>query len=94
MELIIDGRRIEALTGQRLKGLVDILNLDSAKLSERPIAAKIAGEVYTLNYVPVREDQRIRRAMSASGGSVNLLHYNDPAGKHCLMDAPVRKLIL
>lgn len=81
MELIIDGRKIEALTGQRLKELVDILNLDSTKLSERPIAAKIAGEVYTLNYVPVREDPRIRRAMSASGGSVNLLYYNDPAGK-------------
>ncbi len=87
MELYIDGRKTNAQVGQTLLDLVRELGLDSPQLSQRPLAAKIAGEVFTLNYVPVRQcdvtDERvsIRRAMSASGGQVQLLRYCDVAGR-------------
>ena len=87
MELRIDGRRIESKPGQSLLDLVKALGLEGDTLSRRPLAAKIAGEVFTLNYIPLREKdanperQSIRRAMAASGGNVRLLRYEDAAGK-------------
>ncbi len=87
MELSIDGLRIVAKPGQTLRELVAALGLDSDQLSQRPLAAKIAGEVFNLNYVPVRAGDReqdrpsIRRAMEASGGVVQLLRFGDPAGR-------------
>ena len=87
MKLRIDGREITAKPGQTLWELVKELGFDSEKLSQRPLAAKIAGEVFNLNYVPVRvadlcaDRPSIRRAMEASGGEVHLLYYNDPSGK-------------
>ena len=87
MKLYIDNRPIEAKPGQSLRELIAQLNLECAALSMRPLAAKIAGEVFTLNYVPVREKDAggertsMRRAMAASGGRVHLLRYADGAGK-------------
>ena len=87
MELRIDGHAITATKGKTLLDLIRELNLDHELLSHRPLAAKIAGEVFTLNYVPVREKDAdpdrpsIRRAMAASGGEVRLLRYCDEAGK-------------
>ena len=87
MKLIIDGTTVVPQPGESLLDLVLRLELDSRKLSERPIAAKIAGEVFNLNYIPVRQkdvtDERtsIRRAMAASNGIIQLLRYDDPAGK-------------
>ena len=87
MELIIDGRRIEAKPGQTLLVLVKQLGLDDGSLRLRPLAAKIAGEVFTLNYIPVREKDvntdrpSMRRAMAASGGEVRLLRYADDLGQ-------------
>jgi len=87
MELTIDGRKITAMPDQSLTQLVRQLGLDRPCLSGRPLAAKIAGQVFNLNYIPVRakdvEEQRItvRRAMAASGGQVRLLRYEDPAGR-------------
>ena len=87
MELRVDGRLIEPKAGQSLLDLVQQLDLEGKTLSQRPLAAKIAGEVFTLNYIPVREKDAnpermsIRRAMAASGGEVRLLRYGDPAGK-------------
>jgi len=87
VELYIDGLKIKAQVGQTLLELVRELGLDSNQLSKRPLAAKIAGEVFTLNYVPVRQqdvaDERIsiRRAMAASDGQVHLLRYCDHAGR-------------
>ncbi len=88
MYLTIDGLRIEAQPGQSILELLRQLNLDSPKLSQRPLAAKIAGEVFTLNYVPVRESETgetsiMRRAMEASGGEIHLLRYRDASGKKC-----------
>ena len=87
MYLNIEGYTCEARPGQRLLDAVRQLNLDSDRLSCRPLAAKLAGEVFTLNYIPVRmkdadpDRPSIRRAMAASGGSVRLLRYADAAGK-------------
>lgn len=89
MKLRIDGRDIQARPGQSLLELVQALDLTGDTLSSRPLAAKIAGEVFTLNYIPVRPQQEkgegstIRRAMAASQGEVRLLYYRDEPGKEC-----------
>ena len=87
MQLCIDGKQITAQPGQSLLDLVRLAGLDVSSLSGRPLAAKIAGEVFTLNYIPIRqkdtegERPSIRRAMAASNGEVRLLRYGDEAGK-------------
>ncbi len=87
MNLHIDEHSIQAQPGQSLLQLVQQLGLEGKKLSDRPLAAKIAGEVFTLNYIPVRikdadpDRPSIRRAMAASHGEVRLLRFSDPQGK-------------
>ena len=87
MQLQVDGKQITAKTGQTLLDLIKELGLQGGSLRDRPIAAKIAGEIFNLNYVPVRQNPEgterssIRRAMAASGGVINLLRYADPAGR-------------
>lgn len=87
MKLIIDGYNATARPGQSLLDIIKELGLIEGKLSTDPIAAKIAGEVFTLNYVPVREKdvipdrESVRRAMAASDGTVRLLRYKDPTGQ-------------
>ena len=87
MQLSIDGHVIAARPEMSLLALIRCLDLDCVSFSERPIAAKIAGEVFNLNYIPVREESgetdraSIRRAMAASNGVVQLIRYSDPAGK-------------
>ena len=89
MYLTIDGRIIQPQPGQSLLELVKALGLSGDSLKNRPLAAKLAGEVFTLNYIPLRRKDAdpdrpsIRRAMAASGGEVRLLRYGDPAGKDC-----------
>ncbi len=87
MKLHIDGHEIEAKPEQSLRELVAALGLERSELSMRPLAAKIAGEVFTLNYIPVRQQEAagerssMRRAMAASGGDIHLLRYADAAGR-------------
>lgn len=87
MKLCIDGLSVTPNPGQSLLDLVRQLGLEDACLSRRPLAAKMAGEVFTLNYIPLREKDasaeqlNIRRAMEASKGVVRLLRYSDEAGK-------------
>ena len=87
MKLYIDHHMIEAKPGQSLRELITELNLERAELSARPLAAKIAGEVFTLNYIPVREKEvtgerpSMRRAMAASNGEIHLVRYGDGAGR-------------
>lgn len=89
MKLKLDSHTVLAKPGQSLLELIRQEGLDVQRLSERPIAAKIAGEVFTLNYIPVRqkdmdsERPSIRRAMAASNGEVHLLRSSDPAGREC-----------
>lgn len=84
MLLTIDGKPITPVKDQTLLELSRNLGFESNLLSQRPLAARIAGEVFTLNYIPVRskdEAQAERKAMATSGGKIRLLRYSDPAGK-------------
>ena len=89
MLLTIDGRCVEAQPEQSLLDLVKQMGMESSSLADQPLAAKIAGEVFTLNYIPFRkkdgqgERPSMRRAMAASNGAVRLLRYGDAAGKEC-----------
>ena len=89
MYLTIDGQKVEPQPGKRLLDLVQELGLGGTSLKDRPLAAKIAGEVFTLNYIPLRfkdaeaDRPSMRRAMAASKGDVRLLRYADGAGKEC-----------
>ncbi len=89
MYFTIDGRRVQTQPGRSLEQIIHDLGLQGKSLSDRPLAAKIAGEVFTLNYIPLREKDvtaeraSLRRAMAASGGEVKLLRYSDPLGKEC-----------
>ena len=87
MRLFIDGIAVTANPGERLLDIIQRLQLETGQLSDRPLAAQIAGEVFTLNYIPQREVDvskertSIRRAMAASNGEIRLLRFSDPAGK-------------
>ena len=91
MKLIIDNINCEALPGESLYDIVKKLGFVNGRLSNDPIAAKISGRVFTLNYVPVREKdvqperKTIRTAMGASGGIIKLLRYDDPQGREAYM---------
>ena len=54
MKLWIDGLPVNTEPGQSLLDGVRLLGLDSEQLSLRPLAARIAGETFTLNYIPER----------------------------------------
>ena len=85
MSLIIDNKVVTPKSGQSLLDILREMGLVSDRLSTQPLAAKIAGEVFTLNYIPVREKDAVntktRAAIAASGGTVQLLRYEDSLGK-------------
>lgn len=87
MELYIDGLTYTPSPDESLLDAVRALGLDGKKLSQRPLAAKIAGEVFNLNYIPLRtkdiqqDRPSIRRAMAASKGAVRMLKIDDPTGR-------------
>ena len=87
MQLMIDGTAVQAQAGESLRELIIQNHMDTDELQTRPLAAKIAGEVFTLNYIPVRasdstpESASVRRAMAASKGEIHLLRYSDGSGK-------------
>ena len=87
MKLYIENHEIQSRPDASLLDLLGDLSLVTGKLSTDPIAAKIAGRVFTLNYIPERtKDQTpergsIRKAMAASGGVVSLIRYTDPVGR-------------
>ncbi len=88
MNITINGQSVEARTGESLQALVWRLGLDTDRLSTRPIAADLAGEVFTLRYVPTRGDEsaptneRMRKAVRRSDGVVELIYYAEDRGKH------------
>ena len=86
MKLLIDGIETTAREGQSLLDITQKMGLHEGKLSTDPLAAKIAGRVFNLNYIPVREKdikerESMRKAMAASGGVIRLLRYSDPVGR-------------
>ncbi len=87
MKFTIDGRPITPKPDQTLFDIVCEMGMIHGKLSTDPIAAKIAGRVFTLNYIPLRqkdtspEKSSVRKAIAAADGAVHLLYYRDPAGR-------------
>ena len=87
MKLYIDNHTVEPKPDQSLFDMIKELGLISGKLSSDPIVAKIAGRVFTLNYVPLRskdvtpDRETIRTAMEASGGRIRLFRYAEPIGR-------------
>ena len=87
MLLRLDGKEIAAKPGESLLDLVRNLGLDTEDLSMRPLAASIAGEIFTLNYIPVREMSNdstrftLRRVMLAAEGEVKLIRYDHGRGQ-------------
>jgi len=87
MKLTVDGMQYIPTYDESLLQIIKQLDMDHEKLSQRPLAAKIAGEVFNLNYIPVRKRDNgvdrpsIRTAMAASKGIVHLLTIGDPAGR-------------
>ena len=89
MHITIEGKSIDARPGQSLLTLLKELGLDSDSLYTRPLAADLGGEVFTLNYEPVREQDALpmamgykhRRAIRESGGQIRLIRYNEDRGR-------------
>ena len=89
MQITIDSHDIEAHAGDRLVDLVRRLGLDTDSLKTRPLAADIAGEVFTLNYMPLRgvgndnapSTERMRRAIKNGAGKVKLIRYDEARGR-------------
>lgn len=87
MKLYIEGHEFEARPDMSLYDMAVELGLVQGKLSTDPIVAKLAGRVFTLNYVPLRskditpDRETIRKAMEASGGIVRFYRYAEPSGK-------------
>ena len=86
MKLYIDGFEVTPKPDTSLLDIIKDLGLITGKLSSDPLVAKIAGDVFTLNYVPVRtkdisaDKETERAAMAASGGVIKLIRYGDPRG--------------
>lgn len=87
MKISIDGIEVTVQKNETLLDCCHRAGLYSTSLSSQPLAAKIAGEVFTLNYVPIRDKEAqssnhaTRRAMEVSNGEITLLRYSDPMGK-------------
>ena len=86
MKLFLDSTEIIPRPEQSLYEIAGELGLIRGSLATDPIAAKIAGRVFTLNYIPLRQKDltpdrtSMRKAMAASGGVVKLLRYTDHEG--------------
>ena len=86
MQMRLNGINVTASSGQSLLDLIRQSGLDSDRLSSRPIAAKMSGEIFNLNYIPARDAAEtaqisLRRAVQASNGIVELIYYSDPTGR-------------
>ncbi len=55
MQLIINNHTITPKPDQSLLDMIKEMGLITGKLSTDPIAAKIAGETFTLNYIPPQD---------------------------------------
>lgn len=82
LQLQINGLPIETAPGQSLLDAINALCLNSDNFPEKPIAAKISGELFSLQAKPDLIDSgTMKKALDASSGEVQLIYYNDPVGK-------------
>jgi uridine kinase len=86
MQLIIDGVAVEARAGQSLCEILSENGMDTESLATRPLAADMAGELFTLRFIPLplsgkREGSgRTRQSVAKSGGKIKLVRYSDERG--------------
>ena len=89
MQISVNDIPVDVRAGESLLDIVRRLGLDTDSLKTRPIAADIAGEVFTLNYIPLREKEqsdntttfRMRKAIRKGGGEVKLIRYAESRGR-------------
>ena len=83
MELFIDDKPLDIKENETLQDLIIREGLDSKSLKTRPIAAKMAGEIFTLTYKPFPSDRKrpYRKSIRASKGHVGLVRYQDEQGR-------------
>ncbi len=84
MLLTIEEKKIEAQTGETLLSLIARAGLNDESMANKPLAAQIGGEVFHLNYVPVRLKDGVETPRSAvlnAGGTIRLLRYGDAMGR-------------
>lgn len=87
MQLYIDSIPVEAQAGESLLSMVRRLGLDTDSLATRPLAARMAGDTFTLSYVPLRAgygeglSRAGRRAVRAAKGQIALVRYDDERGQ-------------
>lgn len=68
MKMILEGVPCEMTAGQTILEKARELGLDGAGLSDRPLAARIGGEIFNLSYTPMHEAE------------IDLIHYRDEEG--------------
>ncbi len=81
MEIYINDIKITANVGESVLDLIRRNGMDDPRLSKRPIAARIGGETFNLNYIPMRTDCEQRSAIREGNGSIELIRYDSPRGK-------------
>ena len=89
MQIFIDNMPVEAQPDESLLAIVKRLGLDTPDLRQRPLAADLGGEVFTLNYVPCREQDKLstamgyreRRGIRRSKGRITLIRYDENRGQ-------------
>ncbi len=82
MQLTLDSIKITAESGETLKQLIERAGLDSTDVATKPLAARIGGEVFHLNYDPIRaQDGEPRSAVLNANGEIHLLRYNTSQGR-------------
>lgn len=80
MQLSIDHVAVEVNPGESLLSVIRRHGMDDECLSRRPVAASMAGSYFSLNYVPVRNQEEHRRAIRLSKGDISLIRMDTDAG--------------
>ncbi len=84
MKLTIDGITIDASCGETLSELIRRAGLDDEHMAKKPLAAQIGGEIFHLNYDPVRMKDGApcpRADVERANGVIRLLRYGDQMGR-------------
>ncbi|MBQ2770111.1 MAG: nucleoside kinase [Clostridia bacterium] len=88
MELCIQGHPFTVLPGESLGHVIGRLGLDAPALSERPLAARLAGETLQLHFVPLESAEGtprpapiLEQALAAGCGELSLVYYKSFWGR-------------
>lgn len=68
MNMILEGKPCEMSAGQTILEKIKELGLEGSSLAERPLAARIGGEIFNLSYTPMHE------------ADIDLIYFNDEEG--------------